>query len=310
MHEVQGFEILDRAPSVLLSEGLHPQREDAQAADAIVNPAVVAVEPVLTEAAQNEPVAIRAEGIGPHPATVGRCALALALEVREYETGDERDRTERRKVILGQSILLAKLDERLDLLLGVLRRSHDARDEEDQAVGGRLIVLQFPVLQIRPLFVTRPGFRSVLLQGEAGLDRPDYRTIVAEIRSQLAPLRNRVDELGRHILVRKSGKEGAVHNIADEVLGELLELVALVHQSQLFLFRKVEDERGQGVERSLPVHGLSPSPKWGHSQPKWPRGIAGVSIPSLLLNRINEPKEDQELALFCLKKNHFTNKVV
>ena len=115
LRRVQDTEV----PSALLTE-CHPQREDTQAAVAVNVPAVAAVETSLVEGAETEPAAVRAEGISANPVTVDRSALALALEVRENETGDKRGRAERSEVLLGQGVLLAKLGEYLDLLFGIL----------------------------------------------------------------------------------------------------------------------------------------------------------------------------------------------
>lgn len=207
-------------PSVLATEGLHPQRENAEnaAAAAIPVPVAVAAEPGLAKVAKAEPKAVRVEGIGARPATVERSAFAPALEVGQDEAGEKGGRAERGEVVLRQLVLFPELHERLGLLLGVLWRSHDAGNEENQGVGGRLVVAELPVLEVGPPVVTRPGFRSVLLESEACLDRSDHRTVVTEVRGELAPLGDHGGELGRHVRVVDDGEEGAVRLLNKEAV--------------------------------------------------------------------------------------------
>ncbi len=275
-----------------LDERLDPQRESPESATADDTPVAAAAEPILVEAAEVEPVADRVEGVGAHPLVVERGALARTLEVREYETADECDRTERVAVVCRQFVLRAKLGENLLLLLGVLPRRDDARDEEHRRVDRRFVVLKDPVLQVLELFVAGTSERGMLLQGEAGFDQPEHRTGVAHVARELAPLGDRVYEMRRGVLVGDVGEEGVILLLAGQISQKKPNEPGILHYRPLFLVRKLHHKTGNGIERHFSVHLRSPFPKWEILPTKLAERMP-VLYPGLLLINNCHPRPDR-----------------
>lgn len=199
-------------------------------------PPAVAAQPVPVEAAHVQPIAVGAQGVGTgvdvRELTVSRLGLAGKQDARE-----DRRLPEVHHMVLRQVVVLAEpLPELLLLGNGLAGRAgYQLGDAEDDRVLRRLVVFERPVLQVAEVLVARSCEGRVLLEGEAGLDPPADRAIVAQDTGDRAPGRDHahraftlpvgfLHEAVDRLRVRHDDEEGVLHLLPREFLGESLGL--------------------------------------------------------------------------------------
>ena len=225
-------------PRVLLSQLLHPQEEEPDAAAGGAHaPPTAAVEAAPIEVARDETAANHVEGVARRVQVLQRHPFTRALEMRQDESEQERDAPERIGVVGGPRVVLPiLLAECLHLGDGLTRGTiSEAGNPEHERVLGGLVVLELPLLEVAELAVGVLVLRRVLLQRVARLDLPGDGASIADVAGVLAPLGDdlfdtllalvflALDEQADHLLIRESDDVDVGHVVGEDLARELLE---------------------------------------------------------------------------------------
>lgn len=214
-------------PRILLTEGLHPQREAAAAAVGTGDPIpAVAAERARVPVQEEAAAAARVQGIGPGHQTIQRHALAAPPEVSEDQGRVLGHRAEGREVGRRELVLLTEFTEEVHLLLHGLigAPGHEARNPERDAFGGRRVG-EVPVLEVPEVLVAGTGLRRSALQRETRPHAPvDGAAVLAHVHRELAAaLGSRADAIRQVLVIHRSRQELPLL-LASEGFHELLDL--------------------------------------------------------------------------------------